>query len=320
MEPDGVGVRLGEGSDGGGVGPLQLGGPRHPPVAVHVGDGAVGRELQQRLALLDEERVERGVTLEARERELERVALETPDGVTVDVAVRVQRAAERGEVIERCADVGRAGHVLDAEVDRVQEAPARRVVRRWLLRERRSRRVERAHGDDARAAPGRPLGEPAEIGQVADAPRLARTRRVQLQRPAPRAQALRQVAAAGADDQARRRTTVERRQLVVADGEIRRKRVDAAQDGAALERDVGRRAQELGVAGAHAPNGVRVGRARLLVGRSHRARHGLERVAIDVVPPAHGVPVAIVDVPGAEVHGGPLPPGARGDNRAPAQQ
>ena len=82
-----------------------------------------------------------------------------------------------GRRVER----GHLGHVLDVEVDRVDEAPGRRQVRGGLHRRHRLGGVERVDEDEVGVVGrGRPHREVGEVAQVADAPAAGRADLVQL--------------------------------------------------------------------------------------------------------------------------------------------
>src|SRR5260370_27643311 len=53
------------------------------------------------------------------------------------------------------------------------------------MRQGRCLRSQRVEEDDRGAAPARPATEPYEVGQVSDAPAVARPQRIELNRPAP---------------------------------------------------------------------------------------------------------------------------------------
>src|SRR5205807_9094258 len=91
--------------------------------------------------------------------------------------------------------------LFDAQVDWIAVAAARRKVGTRLLRHDRKRGVQRVDEHGARAElGGRPMREPAQVGEVADAPALRRADGVELGGPAPDAKPLRQMTGRRADD------------------------------------------------------------------------------------------------------------------------
>ena len=80
---------------------------------------------------------------------------------------------------------GELGHVGDAQVERVEVAARGREVRRVLDRRDRLGGVERVDEHEVRAEAGRPPGLRREVGEVADAPRVARAHGVELGHHAP---------------------------------------------------------------------------------------------------------------------------------------
>ena len=161
-------------------------------------------------------------------------ALEPPHLVAVDPAVVVEAAPGLGQRRQRRADVGRAGHVLDPQVDRVREAPRGGRVRAGLLRHGRRHRVQGVDEDEvgAQVLAG-PPGQATQVAEVAHAPALARPRRVQLRGPAPAA-AGGEATPPGADDD--RAFPLLTRQRVVTQGQVGRQRLVDLDPGAVLER------------------------------------------------------------------------------------
>ncbi len=161
-----------------------------------VGERAPRGEVLEPLALLGAERVERrlpGGRPGRGEHDLERRLLGLPRGVAVDgagVGVEVAHRVER-PLDERAVGRGqvpRLADVLDPDVQRVDEAAARREVGRGRHRGAGLGGVQRVDEDEVRA--GLVRGEPGQVrqvGQVADAPGRARPHRVQLGHEAPRA-------------------------------------------------------------------------------------------------------------------------------------
>jgi hypothetical protein len=101
------------------------------------------------------------------------------------------RGAERGRErlhagAGRCRQVGVFGHVLDPEIERVEEAPARGQVRRGFDGRRRFGGVQRVDQHESGAEAGAAdRGEVGEVGEVADAPGPFGPHRVQLGHQAP---------------------------------------------------------------------------------------------------------------------------------------
>src|SRR6266581_1901984 len=85
----------------------------------------------------------------------------------------------------REVDSFRALDLLGAQVDDVSKAARRGEVGRRLVRQRRRLGSKRVEQDLRRAGLTRPAGEAAKIGEVADAPAVARAQRVKLDGPAP---------------------------------------------------------------------------------------------------------------------------------------
>jgi hypothetical protein len=122
--------------------------------------------------------------------------LASPDRVAVDQRPVRQRPA--GVVLE--VDALGAGHLRDAEVDRIAEAPGGRQVRAGLLAGRGGDRVQGIDQHEAGALVRRHPADGAQVGQVADAPARPAARGVELHGPAPGA-IVREPAATGGDDQ-----------------------------------------------------------------------------------------------------------------------
>ena len=111
----------------------------------------------------------------------EHLALAGPDRVAVDQFAVGQRAA--GVVLE--VDALGAGHLGDAQVDRVAEAPGRRQVGARLLLGDRRDGVQRVDQHEARALVGGHAADRAQIGEVADAPAARGRGRRRAARPSP---------------------------------------------------------------------------------------------------------------------------------------
>ena len=122
--------------------------PGAPVRAVLVGQRAPGRPVHQRLALVPPPVAEGArSSAPASKTRCSTAALERPDGVPVDELAVVERAAGVGLDVDR---VG-AGHVGDAQVDRVAEPAGGRQVGAVLLGGRRRDRVQRVDQHEAGA-------------------------------------------------------------------------------------------------------------------------------------------------------------------------
>ena len=77
------------------------------------------------------------------------------------------------------------GDVFDAKIERIAKSPRGGIVRAGPLRHDGGGRTERIDEHHAGPQSGRPLGQPPQVGQVADAPALPRPRAVKLHGPAP---------------------------------------------------------------------------------------------------------------------------------------
>ena len=200
--PDSVGVLGGEAGHRRRVGPAVLLRPVDPGAGEPLGHGAVGGEVAEGLAVLVRGRCrspDRRPSPEPLPEVLERGSLQLPHPPAVDAAVGVERPAlggQGGQIESVVAGLGGSGDVLDPEVERVPETPARRVVRTRLreVGDGGVQRIEQAH---AGAEAARPRRQAAQIGEVADPPRLPGPGGVELRRPPPGAQVGREVAAPG---------------------------------------------------------------------------------------------------------------------------
>ncbi len=161
-----------------------------PVIAVFFGQRAPGREVVECAALpVAERRVGQFPPRRPRlvVQQLEGGPFGRPRAVAVDgvdaagalLDVRAQPADPAA-----LAQVGEFGDRLDAEINRIDEAPRRRQVRRRLhpaLRTRRRRRMQRIHqeviGAVARRRPHREVGQ---IGEIPDAPGLPGPHAVEL--------------------------------------------------------------------------------------------------------------------------------------------
>src|SRR5439155_1088452 len=150
-----------------------------------LGQHAERRVLLESAALASAVLVELRIAGEAGPQEIERPRFESKHRVTVDASANVQILAGPRERLEVEPCLACARHVRDAQVERIAEPPARRVVGTRLLWHARNRRRERVHQKDASAQPERPRAEPAKISQVTDAPARRRSRRVEPGGPAP---------------------------------------------------------------------------------------------------------------------------------------
>ncbi len=191
----------------------------------------------------------------------------------VDPTLGIQGAAGRRQLGELVADALGAGNLLDPQVQRAPETSGARVVGAGLRLRSRVRRTERPDGQEACPCRCRPRTELPQVGQVADSPAAPRARGCQLNRPAPRPQTGRQVAAAGAgDDQLL--AAVVAREPVIAVWRVDGHRVDAAQAGAVLEDELARHRQASAAPDHRDGVGIR------LV-RSHRGDHRGEDIGSD---------------------------------------
>ncbi len=170
--------------------------PLVPVVAVVLGQRTPRREVVEAAAF---SRPEGLVRQRAAGRQLDPVhalqrgALDLPRRVAIDECGRgrvslagATRLAQPATVL----DVGELGDRLDPQVERVDEAPGRRQVRRRFHRRDGGRGVQRVHQDESGAmARRRPHRQVGEVGQIADAPRSFGSDAVELggQPPGPRA-------------------------------------------------------------------------------------------------------------------------------------
>src|SRR5438876_2956902 len=113
----------------------------------------------------------------------QRFGLETENRVVIEQALVVERLSR--VALSRKVDLVRALDLFGAQVDHVAKPARRGVVRRRLVREGRGLGVERVEQNHGRTGLARPAREPAKVGEVADAPAVLRTKRVQLDGPAP---------------------------------------------------------------------------------------------------------------------------------------
>src|SRR5207253_7160220 len=176
-------------------------GPSVPPPAVMLGAGGKRRKVDDRRALGGRVALEARLAVEPRPEHFERLHLEPEYSVAIDAAVGVERAREPGEALEVGPSCRGARHLVDAQVDRIAVAAARRKVGARLLRHDRKRGVQRIDEDGARTKlGGRPAREPAQVREIADAPALRRADGVELGGPTPGAEPLRQMTGRRADD------------------------------------------------------------------------------------------------------------------------
>ncbi len=156
-------------------------GPGVPVGAVHLGERAPQGVVLQRLPLLGQE-VAVGGAAAGGERhpddQLQRLALQLPDGVPVDQRALVQHGLAEGgrvlaEVVQRgpVADVPVLRDRLDPQVHRVGEAAGGRAVRGRVGGTAGNGRVQRIDLDEpgAQSASG-PGGEVRQVAEVAHAP------------------------------------------------------------------------------------------------------------------------------------------------------
>src|SRR4029077_3395326 len=118
---------------------------------------------------------------------LQRLRLQVVDLVVVDVAQGVQRLRGRPQRLGIGGDSFITWNVFDVQVERVEVAARRRVVRAWLLMHGGRLRAEGTDQQDRRALASRPAAEAPQVRQVAYAPALLRPDRVDLDGPPPRA-------------------------------------------------------------------------------------------------------------------------------------
>src|SRR5256712_6093010 len=109
--------------------------------------------------------------------------LEPENRVVIDQALLVERVSR--VALSRKIDLVRALDLFGAQVDHVAKSTRRGVIRRRLVREGRGLGAERVEQDAGSTGLARPAREPAKVGEVADAPAVLRTKRVQLDGPAP---------------------------------------------------------------------------------------------------------------------------------------
>ena len=242
MEPDPVGGRrLGrEPGHPRRRGMAQFFRPAVPAAPEALAEGAEGRVLTQQRPLPADETIEAGVTPapDPAPQRLERRGLQPVDRVALD-----QRFAIEGPSLARpLGEPGQLTHpreLADAEEQRIAKQPARGKVRTGLLRHQRRRRRERVDHRDPRPLGLRPLPEPSEIVEVADAPALSRPRGVELNRPAPGPEVVRQITLVRRHDQARFGCTFPE-DLMVAVGKVRRQPSIDVGGRAVFQADLGR--------------------------------------------------------------------------------
>src|SRR5450759_3961018 len=176
----------------------ELGRPAAPGRSKALGDGAEGGVVLERLALPAYTGLHAGRIGRDLEDGFERAGLEAKHRVVVDESLRVEgeRLISQGLQLGG-AELG-AWQLFDPQVQRVQKAPRRRVIRTGFLvwgGRLRAEGVDEQHG--RALAPGH-APELAKVRQVTDAPAFARARRVDLRGPTPGA-AGRRLAPGGRD-------------------------------------------------------------------------------------------------------------------------
>ena len=272
VECHAIRVLVGEAAHAVGVGSAMLDRPRLPLASMLFSKRAEDCVLVQSGALRAV-RVERRVAGESAPEPLQRTHLQREDAIAIDLALGVQRVAFFDERREPRPLVARAGDVFDADVQRIPEAPAARIVRARLLRHGDGRRGQWIEQDQLRpGGPRRPVREAAEVGEIANAPALARARRVELRGPAPDPKRLGQVTARGDDDDARRAAGGSKR--VIAEWHVRRQRAIDRDGAAVFEREIAARADRGRRARAHDAH-LRPGRSHLRIAAHRRDEHAM---------------------------------------------
>ena len=180
------------------AGPAPVLRPLQPQVPV---ERIVDRMQPQRIALHFDETAKRPTPLrvvlqmiatETRVQERENLELRGGNADVVDIggaAQSLQRCLEirfRDAAARRFA-LGEIGHVLDRDVEHVEELTVRRTVRTDVRRIRRHERVQRIEADDAAAERCGVTDQLAQIAEIAHAPVARRTQRVELRGDAPHA-------------------------------------------------------------------------------------------------------------------------------------
>jgi hypothetical protein len=177
LEPHVVGDSLGEliapARDALGARVPQLLGPAAPRGADDLADGAERGVVDQALALAPGPAVQAVRFGQRLEHRLEGSGLQPEDRVVVDERLRVQGHGLASQGLELGRAEAGAGHLVDPQVQRVQEAARGGVVGAWLLVRDRGLRAERVDQQEGGAVLARPAAEAAEVGEVADAPALA---------------------------------------------------------------------------------------------------------------------------------------------------
>ena len=157
--------------------------PTPPRGAVDLADRVERREVAQRRSLA-RHKCGQAFGLGGDAKDLfQRFGLELEDLVVTDQPLLVQTA--RSVALSRKVDPFCALDLLWPQVDHVAKSARRCVVRRRLVRQGRGLRAQWVEQDAGRTGLARPPREPAKVGEVADAPAVLRTKRVQLDRPAP---------------------------------------------------------------------------------------------------------------------------------------
>src|SRR5260370_29305910 len=154
---------------------------------MHLGQRIEGREVVQRTSLTPDPCIETLRLGSGLKYAFERLRLELEDEVVVDQALLIELDGGRSQRLK----VGRASvytfDLVDAQVEGVSKTPRRCVVGRWLVGQGRSLCSQRVEQDHRGAAPARPPAEAPEIGQIPNAPAVARPQRAELDGPAPSA-------------------------------------------------------------------------------------------------------------------------------------
>src|SRR5262249_46543902 len=150
-------------------------GPSRESRSVLLGERAERGERPQSGAMLAPVALEGLVPGEGRPQLLQRLALELPHPIAIDAALSVERVSGGGKALEIDAGRRRSGYLLDAEEERIAITTTARIVGTRLHRRDQRGRGERIDQQEPGAQYGRgPPGDPAEIGEITDAPALAR--------------------------------------------------------------------------------------------------------------------------------------------------
>ena len=111
--------------------------------------------------------------------------LQAKDRVAIDLPLGLEGLARRGQFGQPRPQPLGAGRLFHAEVDGIAKPSAARIVRADGLGDDRRHRAEGIEHDEIGPLARGPGGQPAQVGQVADAPTSRRPSGVELRRPAP---------------------------------------------------------------------------------------------------------------------------------------